>query len=56
MGKKKKDRKEFRFDSNDFGLVWAGVSDMVSNKANVWSSELFVADLLLFEHQQKTAL
>ena len=29
-------KKEFRLDSNDFRLIWAGVSNMVSYKTNVW--------------------
>ena len=28
--------KEFRLDSNDCGFIWAGVSNMVSYKTNVW--------------------
>ena len=29
-------KKEFRLDSNDYDFIWAGVSSMVSYKANVW--------------------
>ena len=31
-----KKKEEFRLDSNDFGFIWAGVSNMVSYKTNVW--------------------
>ena len=29
-------KKKFRLNSNDFGFIWAGVSNMVSYKTNVW--------------------
>ena len=34
--KKKEKREEFRLDSNDFDFIWAGVSNMVSYKTNIW--------------------
>jgi len=33
--KRKKKKREFRLDSNDFGFISAGVSNMVSYKTNV---------------------
>ena len=33
---KKKEKKEFHLESNDFGFIWASVSNMVSYKTNVW--------------------
>ena len=32
---KKKEEKECRLDSNDFGFIWAGISNIVSYKTNV---------------------
>ena len=50
------EEEKFRLDSDDFGFIWAGVSNMVSYKTNVWYNlSCFVTNLLLFEHQQKTA-
>ena len=47
-------KKKFRLGSNDFVFIGADVSNMLSYNTNVWY-ELFVTNLLLFEHQQKTA-
>ena len=36
--KKKSEKKKEKssLDANDFGFIWAGVSNMVSYKTNVW--------------------
>ena len=34
--KRKEKKEEFRLDSNDFGLICAGISNMVSYETNVW--------------------
>jgi len=31
---RKKTKKQFRLDSNDFGFIWAGISNMVSYETN----------------------
>ena len=50
-------RKEFRRDSNDCGFICAGVNFAGGYKwhALIVLFQLFVTNLLLFEHQQKTA-
>ena len=34
--KKERKKEEFRLDSNNFGFIWASVSNVVSYKTNVW--------------------
>ena len=48
--------KEFRLESNDCGFICAGVNFVGGYKMTcLVLFELFVTNLLLFEHQQKTA-
>ena len=50
-----KKRKEFRLDSNDCGFIYAGVNFVGGYKWHAFFKfELFVTNLQLFEHQQKT--
>ena len=49
--KKERKKKECHLDSNDFGFIHAGVSNMVSYKRNVWYN---LSCLLQTEHQRKT--
>ena len=53
--KKKRGKKEFRLDLNEFGfkLSWRTQHGQFLNKRLI-QSESFVANLLLFDHQQKT--
>ena len=46
-------KKEFRLDSNDLGFICAGVNFVGGYKWHLVLFELFVTNLLLFEHQQK---
>ena len=54
MGQKKKRKKEFCRDSNDFGFICAGVSEAEGYKRNTWYKQnCLFTDLLPWELQQK---
>ena len=55
--------KKFCLDSDDSGFIWAGVNNIsghsvIKQTGRIWYTEfdLFVTNLLLFEHQQKLLL